>query len=359
MPMSQPQLLAALRAQSVCDAPPVALDLGPVRVRVHSNSEPLLRALADYFAFLPRIDGEVDLDIEAIETPAINLPVAFKAWPREPGKLGRKDECYELASARLIRKARTGMLFLQSQAALIAAGPCLKNLNQLVNFINSQAMNRLQHMGHLICHAAAVARADRGLMLAGLSGGGKSSLMLHLMEQASVDFISNDRVFVSPAPAQAWGTPKLPRINPGTLLSLPRLHGLASPEQRQRWAAMAHEELWGLEHKHDVPIHQLHGPDRVRSSAPLRHLIILNWSPVETAPCRIEPVDLRQRADLLAAVMKSPGPFYQDPDGVFLQQSTPPSAETYQAYLQTVDVHEARGRVDFAQAVDYARHLLD
>jgi len=60
----------------------------------------------------------------------------FKDWTREFGKSGRKDSYVDIEDARLIHKVRTGMVFLQSSDQKIAAGPCLQNDNQVINFIN-------------------------------------------------------------------------------------------------------------------------------------------------------------------------------------------------------------------------------
>ena len=48
-------------------------------------------------------------------------------------------------------------------------------------------MNWLQHRQWLICHASALAAEGHGFAVAGLSGGGKSTLMLNLLDRASSD----------------------------------------------------------------------------------------------------------------------------------------------------------------------------
>ena len=63
-------------------------------------------------------------------------------------------------------------------------------------------------------------------------------------------------------------------------------------------------------------------------------------------------VDLRARRDLLGAIMKSSGPFYQHADGSFLRDRIPLDEEGYLRSLKGVRVYEASGGVDFDGLVD-------
>ena len=58
------------------------------------------------------------------------------------------------------------------------------------------------------------------LGIAGFSGGGKSTLMLQLLDNDEVSYLTNDRLFIHAGSGQimARGIPKLPRINPGTIV---------------------------------------------------------------------------------------------------------------------------------------------
>ena len=124
------------------------------------------------------------------------MSLNFIDWAREPGKTGRKDSYVDLLGGRLLRKVRTGMVFLQSDTWRIAAGPCEANDNQVINFINAQYMNDLQRHDWLICHAAGLVRGERAVAIAGFSGGGKSTVMLRAMEHPSLDYLTNDRLFI-------------------------------------------------------------------------------------------------------------------------------------------------------------------
>jgi HprK-related kinase B len=361
------------------------LNSGGGLLRIRSNAPALLSYLRDYFAPLlcPPQSGAIEvLAIERETLPpelGLELGLEFLPWQREVGKTGGKDSYIDLPQARLLRKVRTGMVFLQAQGLRIAAGPCLTNANQLVNFINTQLMNRLQQQGWLICHAAALVYQGRALALAGYSGGGKSTLMLHLLEQPGCRFLSNDRLFLrdassdassdsstdssanpAGAPVQAQGVPKLPRINPGTLLGNPRLHPLASAAQLRQWRELPADRLWTLEEKYDVPLTQLYGPDCMASyqASPLAAFIVLGWSRDSSEPTRLQRVELEQRSDLLCAIMKSPGPFYQDASGQFLAGPLTPHAEAYRHCLSQVPLYEALGRVDFHALIPHCLEVL-
>ena len=62
-----------------------------------------------------------------------------------------------------------------------------------------------------------------------------------------------------------------------------------------------------------------------------------------------------ERPDLLGAVMKSPGPFFQRRDGSFLADGELPDPAPYRAALAGIPVFELSGAIDFARA---AQHCL-
>lgn len=342
---------------------PLSFSANGLSLVIRSNSQALLDRLDGYFAHLPRTTMGEQLEIIAVERPVIDTGLPFVDWRREPGKTGRKDAWIDLPDGRLLLKVRTGMLFLQSEQQRVAAGPCLAYDNQLINFINSQIMNRLQQQGWLICHAAALGREGGAVALAGFSGGGKSTLMLNLLESPEYVYLTNDRLFLKAGETgvEAVGIPKLPRINPGTLINNPRLASLL-PEDRQReLRALPKQALWELEEKHDVDVAGLYGEDRIDTSTPqpLAALVILNWSHDSEDPTRLEPVDLNHRRDLLPAVMKSPGPFYQDGEGRFQRDDDPLPEARYLQMFQSVRVFEAAGRIDFHRLVSLYSDLVE
>lgn len=231
----------------------------------------------------------------------------------------------------------------------IAAGPCLRYDNQVINFINAQYMNWLQNRDWLICHASGLVRDGRCLAIAGLSGGGKSTLMLRMMDDPGVSYLTNDRLFIRSGDGftEAVGIPKLPRINPGTIVHNPALHGLMTAQQRDVFLAMPSDQLWTLEDKYDVHIDRVYGHGRISERATLSAFLVLNWERGSDKPLKVERVNLDERRDLLAAIMKSPGPFYQFADGRFFNDNMALDPAPYLKTLDGVDIFEASGGLDF------------
>jgi HprK-related kinase B len=329
------------------------LGLGECIIRVRSNSSALIRKLTAYFSHVAIDATASTMDVIAIEGDAPQTGVEFTDWKREPGKTGRKDAYAELTDGRLVHKVRTGMVFLQSEEYLVAAGPCLQYDNQIINFINSQHMNWLQHRGWLICHASGLVHAGQCLGIAGFSGGGKSTLMLHMLDNDDVSYLTNDRLFVRVESGEtlACGIPKLPRINPGTIVYNPKLQGMISSEKREQLLKMPPQELWELEDKYDVHIDQVYGTGRIVAEAPISNFLILNWKRDSDEVTSLEQVDLNARRDLLGALMKSPGPFYQYPDGSFQQDDASFDEDAYLRELKDVTIDEARGQIDFDKLI--------
>ncbi len=331
---------------------PQTLDIkfGECAIRVQSNSDRLIKVLSNYFRHWIQPFEQADIDLMAIESEALKLNAPFQDWQREPGKKGRKDAYYNFDQGRLVHKIRTGMYFLQSANYKIAAGPCIANSNQVINFINSQYMNELQQHDWQICHAAAVVYQGYAYAMAGFSGGGKSTFMLNLLAQPDINYLTNDRLFIRYSEEQCFaaGIAKLPRINPGTIVHNPKLHDLISEQQRAKFLQLPKQSLWDLEEKYDVDIEAIYGADRITNNAPLKAFIILNWQHNSQQPCRVDKVDLSERRDLLAAVMKSPGPFYQDEQGQFISDCYLFDESAYLAVLSKICIYEVSGQVDFA-----------
>jgi HprK-related kinase B len=337
------------------------LDLGGYVIRIRSNHAAVIERLGSYFSHVPRGTARPDIEILAIERAVVETGLAFTDWAREPGKSGRKDAYFDIPGARVVLKVRTGMLFLQSRSSLIAAGPCLQYDNQVINYINSQYMNWLQHHGWLICHASGLEVNGQGVGLAGFSGGGKSTLMLNLLDDVGVNYVTNDRLFIRPGGGGvlARGIPKLPRINPGTIVHNPKLHGLLSRERRDQLLSLPPQELWHLEEKYDVHVEQIYGPGRVCTEVQLLSFVILNWQRESAEETRVAAVDIGQRRELLEALMKSPGPFYQYPDGTFHSDTAAFDEQAYLEALHGVAVYEVTGKVDFAAAAKQVVALLN
>jgi HprK-related kinase B len=340
--------------EALCDDD-LYLGLNECIIRIRSNSDALIQQLAAYFAHVRIVATDATIEVIAIECDPVDMGVEYIDWKREPGKTGRKDAYADLTDGRLVQKVRTGMVFLQSEHYRVAAGACLQYNNQVINFINSQYMNWLQHRGWLICHASGLVYNNQCLGIAGFSGGGKSTLMLHMLDNDEVSYLTNDRLFVrvEQDKTMARGIPKLPRINPGTIVHNPRLHGLISSEKREELLKLPVEELWHLEDKYDVHVDQVYGAGRIVDHAPIDSFLILNWKRDSDEDTSIEQVDLATRTDLLGALMKSPGPFYQFPDGGFQQDDVEFDEAAYIETLRDVKIYEARGHIDFNKLIHH------
>lgn len=342
------------------------LKIGGCRLDLQSNSKALIDKLNHYFASCNVIGDQnsADITIIAIECEAPELGIDFIDWKREPGKTGRKDEYFDIKDGRVVRKVRTGMVFLQSEKQKIAAGPCIQYDNQVINFLNSQYMNWLQQRGWLICHASGLVHNDKGLAIAGFSGGGKSTLMLDFMNDSSISYMTNDRLFIktsgtgSAKQTHMSGIPKLPRINPGTITGNPVLHSLMSEDELLSYQAMAKEKLWHIEEKYDVPIKQVYGDQRMKNDSPLSAFLILNWQRQSDEPVSLSEVNLEERHDLLKAIMKSSGPFYQDIQGNFQTDEIQFDEKAYLDILSGIKIYEAHGGINFSQLTELCKTTL-
>ncbi|MFC1665813.1 HprK-related kinase B [Pseudomonadota bacterium] len=338
----------------------LTLGMGEFSLCLRSNSVELLDRLRRYFSHVVAAVDTPTKQVTAIEREAPELGIDFTDWRREPGKTGRKDAYFDIPAARLIQKVRTGMVFLQSNSQRIAAGPCLDNDNQVINFINAQYMNWLQQRNWLICHASGLVLEGRTLAIAGFSSGGKSTLMLRLLDNDQVSYLTNDRLFIRRQDdgVDTVGIPKLPRINPGTIVHNPKLHALIPAQQRQKLLALPAEELWHLEEKYDVHVEQVYGANRITQTAPLGAFLVLNWRRDSDQKLELKKVKLGTRQELLSAIMKSPGPFYQYADGGFFQDTTELNSQEYLSVLENIPVYEATGRTDFDALTSICKHDL-
>ena len=337
---------------ATCD--PVYLQFGDRCLCIEFNDERVGDELRRYFHEYV-IDKEhvtkVNTVVHILQSEHRQPDVPFIDWYREGGKSGRKDAFCDFPDGRLLYKVRTGMNYVQTPRYHIAYGPCFENPSQIVNFILTQHMTFLQNIGCVICHSSAIASNGAGVAFAAFSGGGKSTLSLKLMNHG-LDFVSNDRLFVRREGdgARMYGVAKQPRINPGTILNNGTLTSLISEQRQQQLRQMEKDQLWQLEEKYDAHVPQLYGPGRFKADADMHSLVILNWSHDSAANTQIKAIDLKQKPQLLDAVMKSPGPFHYDVDGKPWGNGQMPEPSDYLDVLSSVDVYEIGGKVDFEAA---------
>lgn len=384
MPDTHTELTSLIANRPALAKASLIIHLPAQSYQIFSNHSGLLEDLEHYFG---RLSFWQDTCIPLEDVQPIKVYVSNKQreliaktpwidWAREAGKTGRKDAIFDLnfqqQTLRLLHKVKTDMVFVQPAAGALpqastnnlpcmAFGPADQHPNQIINFILTQYLNQHLRENWLLGHAAGLQINGKGLAIAGLSGGGKSTLMLHLLENGE-HFISNDRVLIrasSTGRLELRGIPKQPRINPGTIVHNPRLHSLITAEQHQQFLAMPNAQLRALEMKFDAPVDELYWQHCYQPQTKLDYLVILNWSATSTDPTRIKHTTLYDSPELVAALMKSPGPFYNDAQGNFLENGITPDPQNYLNHLGHVPVLELNGKVDFEKATDQVLANID
>ncbi len=346
LPENRQTLVAQIR-EALPAASTVYLHFGKCLLEVRTNRDAIDAALRAYFKPFVVDAGAADIVVSIHEGPEYRLPVSYTVKKPDPGKTKIKEEFYEFEGGRIVRKRLTGMLFVLGGGENVGVGPCLANLNQVVNFINNRYIEWILCQGCLLGHAAGVVLNGQGLALAGFSGAGKSTLALHLMNEGAT-FISNDRLMIAKSEngLVMHGVAKMPRINPGTALNNPYLRKIISAEEQTRFASLPENELWELEHKYDALIDDCYGPDRFVLRAPMKALVLLNWQRTG-GPTGVSVVDLAARRDLLPAFMKNVGLFFTPAEGCAMPA---PVEDAYIDFLARCSVFEVSGGTNFAAA---------
>ena len=185
-------------------------------------------------------------------------------------------------------------------------------------------------------------------------------MALHLLDRG-FDFVSNDRLVLigEPGMVHVKGVPKLPRVNPGTIVGQPRLHRLMAAADLAEAKSLPAADLWRTERKFDVPLDMIYGPGRFRLDADLAALLILDWRR-DGGACHVEPFDPAERSELLPPLVKDPGLFLLDGRAPDIDGSSPVSGPgPYARVLSGLPAFHMRGGVDFDAAVRLCMRLAD
>jgi HprK-related kinase B len=260
----------------------LALHFEDCTVLVETEDTGIIAKLRRYFgdfAADPQADDHPHSLLRVIEEEPTEPEDGLIPW-MEKGK----DAFLDLPSGRFVRKMRTGVtISIQEDfwsSVWTMRGPVNRNFSQVVNMIGNIFGLHLMDRGCSMIHASAVADGQgRALAIMAQSGMGKSSVAVRLMEQG-FDFISNDRVILEPPLTDdnviAHGLPKLPRVNPGTLLDGEHTRIVLDPTSRQRYESLPREELWQVEDKYDIEVDRVLGR-RWILSGDLKAVLVLNW----------------------------------------------------------------------------------
>jgi HprK-related kinase B len=283
----------------------VHVRFGDVGVQVSLADAALRDRLSAYFRPFVSQNGvarEPDLVVRASHESQTPEPPGLRPWD------GRGKESFaDRGGRRVIRKDRTGVVIAGRGALWTIRGDLRRNFNQLVNLVCTVYGMSILDRGGAMIHASAAVLDGRAVAIAGQSGSGKSSVAVRLLERG-FDFLTNDRLIMVPQRGGlvGYGLPKLPRINPGTLLAGSKTRDLVTAEKRRTYERMPREELWRLEEKHDLDVQATLGRRWVLS-APLDVIYVLKRDPGQ--PARVTRLNAGQAVEALRAVAKSFGAF--------------------------------------------------
>ena len=331
------------------------LELAGVAIRVLSNDLEIHARLSRYYApYVMAARAHPRLVVSLIQ----GRPPAqgeFRDLVR-PGGRRVKESIRNAGGGRLILKQATRVLMGLLPDRAFAVGDLRMNLNQGINLINAVYAKAMLRRGHVLFHASAVSWRGQSVVMAGPAGAGKSTAALHCIE-GGFRFVSNDRVLAKrrAGTVEVLGYPKQPRVNPGTLLTHPRLSSLLSSEERARLIALPPDELWNLEEKRDVDLDLVYGPGTVDLSARMRALVLLRWHR-RGGTVRVRPIEVSEALSNLPLFYKDLGAFDLD-----LEPNAPALADVeqrYRALLTRVTLVDVTGSPDFGRLVKLVSDLV-
>lgn len=336
------------------------LELHGVKILVSADSDEVAGLLRHYYAdYLSSADphgaGAQCCRIDALQQ-WIKVDQEELAIYVEQGKTKPKEAFLDDPGGgrRLMLKVRSDVLALLEPRHIRVAGDLVGNINQLNNIINAVFIIDRMDAGYTLFHASALARGDRGMIVSGRSGAGKSSAAIWTLDHG-ISIISNDRLLARRAPGAGTagipmlGVPKKPRINPGTIVSNPRLHGMMTPAELTRYQALPRQELWHVEQKYDLDVKTVFGPGAEQATAMLHAAFFIDWDVKSSDEYHCELLPVERCPEFYRAVFKDGGVF----DLRNSETSFKPEHEAeYERVLSGIPVYHVTGGVSFDALVD-------
>lgn len=334
------------QARATCEKP-LLLNFAGYVVSFLTNSEKLKSYLADYYKHFLGSDADaVHCVVEGLQVPSVTIDGDWIVKHPDPGKSRVKEHILVTDEGNVINKVLTGVHLFFIRDRRVAAGPLEDNPNQVVNFINNMHLDHMLGDSGQLFHASGACIGNDGLGMAGLSGKGKSTLALRLL-QNGMNLVSNDRLVVDVIEDQLTmqGIAKYPRINPGTIMNQPELTHLPSAQDRSRYEAMSLDELWNLEEKYDAFVEETFGC-AFPLTARMKMFVALDWDRHSSKAVTLTRRDPAQCRGLVETVMKSPGVMLP----VAGERIPQALVEPYIELLQHCEFYVLSGGVDFDDA---------
>jgi HprK-related kinase B len=317
-------------------------------VLVTSDDPRLVARLSTYYRQFSVDGGSSGNELTVHASMASEAPPKIELTPW--GTKG-KESFADVAGRRIIRKDRTGSLIDLGGTRWRIAGDLQREFSQLLNLICAgYGVWQLDRSDGAMFHASAAVSGGQAIAIVGQSGAGKSSVTVRLLEHG-FDYLTNDRLIVESRRGRtfAHGLPKLPRVNPGTLLASERTRKLVDAGLQEEYARLKPEQLWAVENKHDLDVSEAL-QRRWLLSAPLSCLLILHWRG-ESGP-QFQRLNADAAVEELRAAAKSFGPFDR--------KLSKRSDRAVLALAQQVPVYRVSGRTDpSGLAAEIARRGLE
>jgi HprK-related kinase B len=319
----------------------LALSIQGTPILVTSNDRSLIERLGDYFSpYVVASAGSASLLVYALQGDAIFDPCQLIEVPRPGSPRGPKESFYDTFDVRVIHKTRTGVTLYVSEIAHAIAGDLRAHFNQVVNAITMVFAKSVLNRGFGMLHASAVCGPRGGVAFASASGSGKSTCALALVE-AGHRFVTNDRLLIKARGSNVHmnGVPKMPRVNPGTLLQSPRLARLLSASKRETYAALDRGMLWRIEDKYDVDVDRVYGTDTFQLAGRLRAIFFLHWG-LDQDGWDVRELDGAERLAEMRLVAKTLGVYDTDPARDIQQRGV------FERAAERIAAFSVRGKTD-------------